>query len=147
MPECFKDTCPNTRAIIDRTELFCQKQSNLTIQWTLLSHYKHHITYKDLVQNSPSGATAFLSELHDGSRSDVENVKRCGILNKELWSKDDDVMADRGFTVKKQSKHLGVTLNIPSFLAGKRSAFPGRSNRKFNYCSSGNSCTKSYSTN
>ena len=28
-------------------------------------------------------------------------------------------MADRGFTIKKQLKSLGVTFNIPSSLAGK----------------------------
>ena len=119
MPECFRDTYPNTRVIIDCTELFCQKPFSLTIQSSLFSHYKDHITYKGLIGISPSGAITFVSELYDGSTSDVEIVKRCGILNKELWSKDDDVMADRGFTIKKQLEPLGVTLNIPSFLAGK----------------------------
>ena len=42
MPECFKATYPNTRVIIDCTELFCQKPSSLTIQSSLFSHYKHH---------------------------------------------------------------------------------------------------------
>ena len=59
-----------------------------------------------------------MSELYDGSISDVEIVRRCGLLNKDLWSKG-DVMADRGFTIKKQLDPLGVTLNIPAFLAGK----------------------------
>ena len=46
-------------------------------------------------------------------------MKRCGLLKKDLWSIDDDVMADRGFTIKKQLDPLGVTSNIPAFLAGK----------------------------
>ena len=100
MPECFKETYPNTRVIIDFTELFCQKPSSLTIQNGLFSHYKHHITSKGLVGISPSGAITFISEFSDGSTYDVEIVKRCSILNKELWSKDDDVMVDRGFTIK-----------------------------------------------
>ena len=79
--------------IIDRIELFCQKESSLTIQSTLFSHYKHHITYKGLVQISPSAAITFINELYDGSTSDVEVVKRCGILNKALWGRDDDIMA------------------------------------------------------
>ena len=119
MTEYFRDTYPNTRVIIDCTELFCQKPSSLTIRSSLFSHYKYHITYKGLVEISPSRAITFVSELYDGSTSDAEIVKRCGILNKELWSKDDDVMADRGFTIKKQLEPLVVTLNIPSFLAGK----------------------------
>ena len=85
----------------------------------MFSHYKHRITYKGLVRISPSGAITFISEPYDGSTSDVEIVKRCGILNKERWNKDDDVMADRGFTIKKQLEPLGVTLNVPSFLGGK----------------------------
>ena len=86
--------------IIDCTELFFQKPSSLTIRSSLLYQYKHYISYKVLVGISPSGAITFISELYDGSTSDVEIVKRCGILNKELWGKDDDVMADRGFAIK-----------------------------------------------
>ena len=124
--ECFKATYPNTRVIIDCTELICHKPSNLTIQSSLLFHYKHHITYKGLVGISPPGALTFISELYDGSTSDVEIVKRYGILNKELWSKDDDVIADRAFAInaiKKQLEPLGVTINIPSFLAKKDQLF------------------------
>ena len=87
--------------IIDRNELFCQKESSLIIQNTLFSHYKHHITYKGLVRISPSGAITFIDELYDGFTSDVEVVKRCGILNETLYGKDDDVMVDRGLTIKK----------------------------------------------
>ena len=119
MPDCFKTIRPNERVIIDCTDWFCQKSSSFIIQSSLFSHFKHHITYKGLLGISPSGTITFISELYDGSTSDVEIIKRCGILNKELWSKDDDVMADRGFTIKKQVDPLGVTLNIPSFLAEK----------------------------
>ena len=147
MPECFKATYPNTRVIIDCTELFCQKPSSLTIQSSLFSHYKHRITYKGLVGISPSGAITFISELYDGSTSDVEIVKRCGILNKELWSKDVEVMADRGFTIKKQLEPLGVTLNIPSFLAGKDQLSQEEVTESQTIAAVRNSCRKSYSTN
>ena len=43
----------------------------------------------------------FISELYNGSTSDVEIVKSYGILSKELWGKDDDVKADKGFKTKK----------------------------------------------
>ena len=115
MTECFKETYPNTRVIIDCTEWFCQNPSSLTIQSSLFSHYKHKV----LAGISPSGTITFISELYDGSTSDVEIAKRCGILSKELWSNNDYVMADRGFTIKKQLEPLGITLNIPYFLAGK----------------------------
>ena len=119
MPQCFKDTYPKTRVVIDCTELFCQRPSSLTIQSSLFSFYKHHVTYKGLVGISPSGAITFVSELYDGSISDVEIVRRCGFLEKKLWEEGDDVMADRGFTIQDLLAPLNVTLNIPSFLAGK----------------------------
>ena len=123
MPECFKDTYPNARVMIDCTELFCQKPSSLTIQSSLFSHYRHDITYKGLVGVSPSGTITFISELYDGSTPGVEIVKKCGILNKELWKKDDDLMAGRGFTIKKQFERLGVPLNMSSYLARKDQLF------------------------
>ena len=119
MPDCFKAIYPNKRVIIDCTDLFCQKSSSFIIQSSLLSHFKHHITYKGLVGVSPSGTIIFISELYDGSTSDVEIIKRSSILNKELWSKNDDVMEDKEFTIKKQLEPLGATLNIHSCLAGK----------------------------
>ena len=119
MPQVFKDTYPSTRVIIDCTELFCQRPSSLTIQSSLFSHYKHPVTYKGLVGIAPSGGITFVSELYDGSISDVEIVKRCGILQKELWSDSDSLMAYRGFTIQNLLKPLGVSLNIPAFLQGR----------------------------
>ena len=75
MPECFKETYPNTKVIIDCTELFCQKPSSLTIQSSLFSQYNHYITYKSLVGISPFGAITLISGLYDGSTSDVEIVE------------------------------------------------------------------------
>ena len=123
MPECFKDTYPNTRVIIDSTELFCQKPSSLTIQSSLFFHYKDHITYKGPLGISPYGAITFISELYDGSTSDVEMVKRYAILNKELWSKDDDDMAERGFTIKKTVGASRCYSQHPFLLRRERSAF------------------------
>ena len=119
MPQCFRDTYPSTKVIIDCTELFCQRPSSLTIQSSLFSHYKHHVTYKGLVGIAPSGAITFVSELFDGSISDIEMVKRSGMLQKELWEDGDSVMADRGFTITELLKPLGVALNIPAFLKGQ----------------------------
>ena len=49
---------------------------------------------------APSGAVNFVSELFDGSISDVGIVTRSGILQKELWEKGDSVMADWEFTIE-----------------------------------------------
>ena len=117
MPQVFKDTYPSTRVIIDCTELFCQRPSSLTIQSSLFSHYKHHVTYKGLVGIASSGGITFVSELYDGSISDVEIVK--WYFTERMWSDSDSLMADRGFTIQNLLKPLGVSLNIPAFLQGR----------------------------
>ena len=123
MPDSFKKTYPNTRFIIDCTELFCQlfcqRPSSLSSQSHMYSQYKSHVTYKGLVGIAPSGAITFVSQLYEGSISDQEIVRRSGLLKKELWENNDSVMADRGFKISEDLKKLGVNLNIPSFLDGR----------------------------
>lgn len=50
--------------------------------------------------------------------SDVEITRLCGLL--DLLEPGDDVMADKGFTIKKLLAERDVTLNIPHFLSSKR---------------------------
>ena len=66
-----------------------------------------------------SGTITFVSELNDGSTSDKEIVIKSGILEKELCSHGDSVMADCGFTMKIDLKELNVYLNMLSFLGGR----------------------------
>ena len=47
MPDSFKNTYPNTRCILDCTELFCQSPSSLEAQSSLYSFYKYHVTLRD----------------------------------------------------------------------------------------------------
>ncbi|XP_065645448.1 uncharacterized protein LOC136075928 [Hydra vulgaris] len=119
MPECFKRSYPKTRCIIDCTELFCQIPSSLNIQSSMYSSYKSHVTYKGLLGISPSDAIIFVSQLYPGSVSDKEIVRGSGFLNKNLWDKDDSVIADRGFTIEEELANIIVSLNIPSFLEGR----------------------------
>ena len=76
MPEIFKKTYPSTRCILDCTELFCQRPSSLSIQSSLYSSYKHHVTYKALIGIAPSGAITFVGQLFEGYISDKEIVQR-----------------------------------------------------------------------
>ena len=123
MPNSFKKTYPSTRCIIDCTELFCQRPSSLTIQSSLHSSYKHHVTYKGLLGISPSGSITFISQLYEGSISDKEIVRKSGILNPKFWSPGDSIMADRGFTIAELLEPLNVELNIPAFLNGREQLF------------------------
>ena len=119
MPQCFKDTYPSTRTIIDCTELFVQVPSSLNALSALYSFYKHHCTYKAPVGISPSGSVTFVSALYPGNLSDREITQRSGLLNPLFWNKGDSIMADRGFTIEEDLKPLGVSLNILAFLDGR----------------------------
>nr|XP_012557731.2 uncharacterized protein LOC105845009 [Hydra vulgaris] len=89
MPKCFKETYPKTKVIIDCTEFVCQRPYSLTVQSSMFSHYKHHVTFKGLVGIAPSGAITFVSELLVGSISDIELVKQPRLLQRELLESGD----------------------------------------------------------
>ena len=81
--------------------------------------YKHHNTYKALIGITPAGGLSLVSELFPGSVSDREIACRCGILNPQFWHKSDEIMADKGFTIKGLLDPMGVKLNISIFLEDK----------------------------
>ena len=63
---------------------------------------------------------SFISPLYVGSISDVELTRVSGFLA-QLEQKDGiAIMADRGFTVKDMLKEIGVELNIPPFMEGRK---------------------------
>lgn len=116
MPEAFKESFPKTRAILDCTEIFVQSPESLHLRSTFYSDYKHHITYKALIAITPAGSLSFVSELYPGSLSDREITSRSGILNPKYWEVGDELMADKGFTIRDLLDPLGVKLNTPIYL-------------------------------
>ena len=116
LPKCFKNY-PNTRVIIDCTEFQVEKSKTPTAQIQTSSEYKQRNTLKCLVGISPSGAFTFISKLWSGNVSDKELTKKCGIL--DLLEAGDNIMADRGFTIRDYCTERGCTLNIPPFSKGK----------------------------
>lgn len=118
MPEEFKALYPRTRVIIDCTELRTQTPSSLVLNSQAFSSYKGTTTVKCLLGIAPHGAVTFVSSLFTGSMSDVEITKLSGLL--DLIEPGDDIMADKGFTLKKVLAEKGATLNIPDFLSNKR---------------------------
>ena len=119
MPDVFKEKFPNTRVIIDCTEIAVEAPESLHTRSVFYSDYKHHNTYKALIGITPAGGLSFVSELFPGSVSDREIVCRCGILNPQFWNKNDEIMADKGFTIRDLLDPMGVKLNIPIFLEDK----------------------------
>ena len=109
---------PNTRIVIDCTEVFCKRPSGLQARKQLFSNYKHHTTAKFLVGISPSGAILYVSDMWGGRASDKKITLECGLLDQ--LKPGHDVMADRGFTIRDELEANGIRLIIPSFLGSER---------------------------
>ena len=118
-PPSFKESYPNTRVIIDCTELFIETPSQPRSQSATCSTYKNHNTGKGLIGVAPRGYLTFVSELYAGNTSDKQLTNDCGIL--KLLEPGDEVMADRGFEIENDLPP-GVSLNIPPFL-GEQAQF------------------------
>ena len=103
LPCAFREKFPTTFAIIDGTEIFIETPTDLQMQSSTWSQYKHHNTAKFLVACTPNGAICYISPVYVGSISDVELTRICGFL-----------------TVKDMLGELGVGLNIPPFMEGRQ---------------------------
>ena len=124
MPPCFVDF-PDTRIILDCTEIFSQQASSTQARKQMFSSYKHNDTYKFLVGIAPSGYVSFVSEAWGGRASD----KHITLDSEELLSNlesGDAVMADRGFTISIELEQRGVTTILPAFLGKDRAQLTGQ---------------------
>ena len=127
MPAMFKVKYPNTRIIIDCTEIGTQMPSSLLANSQLYSSYKSRTTYKSLVGIAPHGAVTFVSPLYSGNMSDPEITRLSGLL--DLLEPGDSVMADKGFLVEKMLNEKDISLNIPAFLSNKGQFSPQEINK------------------
>ena len=120
MPSAFKETYPDTFAIIDATELRCEVPSSLSLQSQHYSSYKSHTTMKSLVGIAPNGSFIFISELFTGSISDRQVIMESGFLDLlSLLPPGKTIMADRGFEIQDLLVPSGTLLNIPPFKGQK----------------------------
>ena len=78
---------PGARVMIDCTEFFIEKPSSPSAQNATL-----------LVGITPSGAFSFISKLWAGTTSDRRVTQESGLI--DLLEEGDQVMADRGFTIR-----------------------------------------------
>lgn len=105
------------RCIIDCSEIFLQKSSDLKIQAATWSDYKHHNTMKFLVAITPQGSVAYISKLWGGRTSDRHIVRHSNFL--DYIEPRDQILADRGFTVREELLVRGAELVIPPACKGK----------------------------
>ena len=124
LPHSFREKYPNTYAIIDGSEIFIQTPSDLHMQSSTWSQYKHHNTAKFLVACTPNGAISYISPVFVGSISDIELTRTSGFLTTLEGKPGISIMADRGFTIRDMLKELNIELNLPPFMEGRRQLPP-----------------------
>ena len=112
-PESFRENYPRTTCIIDCAETFIQRPTILKSRGETYSNYKSHNTAKYLVGIAPHGHIMFISRSFGGRASDKFIVEKSGFLNYLL--PEDEIMADRGFTIDDLLFPRRVKLNIPAF--------------------------------
>ena len=87
---------PNAVAIIDGTEIFIQRPSNLATQKSSYSDYKSHTTIKYLVGiDTFTGVFVYISPGFSGNSSDRFTIQHSGILD-EL-KPGQRILADKGY--------------------------------------------------
>jgi hypothetical protein len=122
MPSIFREKYPTTVTIIDASEVFIETPSDLVLQSSSWSNYKHHNACKFLVACTPNGAISYIFPLYLGSISDPELTRVSGFLNKVTPGVS--IMADHGFTIKDMLHEIGAELNLPPFLEGRKQLPP-----------------------
>lgn len=118
VPKCFRRKFGRCRCIIDCTEIFIARPSNLTSRAPTWSNYKHNNTIKYLIAITPAGAISFLSVGYGGRVSVKQITRESGFL--DLLEPMDEVLADRGLPIRDELAAYGATLRIPSLTKGKQ---------------------------
>jgi hypothetical protein len=118
LPKCFKPHYEDVYLIIDCTEIFIEKSSQIVQQSCTWSEYKGHNTGKGLIALSPLLLPVFVSEVYPGSKSDEDIVKDSGILS--LAQVGDRWLADKGFMVQHILDAYGVIVDTPEKLSNKK---------------------------
>ncbi|CAN7941798.1 unnamed protein product [Ixodes hexagonus] len=119
LPDAFHKF-PNTRVVLDGTEVRIQKPSSLLAQRQTFSPYKHYNTYKAVVGCTPNGYICHVSKLWGGSVSDREIVEDSGLIGQ--LEPSDGMMVDKGF--KFNDLPPGVQVYIPPFRKPNEAQMP-----------------------
>ncbi|KAF0697432.1 Uncharacterized protein FWK35_00036902 [Aphis craccivora] len=115
LPETFKKHYPNTRCIIDCTEIKVEQPPTVEQRVYMYSHYKGCYTIKFLAAITPSGSVSFISKCYGGRSSDSFITNDSGFLKK--LEPGDQILADKGFPgIKTNCENNNTILVMPPIL-------------------------------
>ena len=117
LPMAFRAFFSKCVCIIDCTEIFIERPSDLKARCQTWSNYKQHNTVKILIAVTPQGTISFISKAWGGRVSDKYITEHCGILDKLLPG--DLILADRGFTIQDSVGFYCAEVKTPPFTKGK----------------------------
>ena len=80
MPTAFRRFFKKCAVIIDCTEVFIERPSDLLARAQVWSNYKHHSTVKFLIGITPKGTISFVSKCAGGRMSDKDIVEQSGLI-------------------------------------------------------------------
>jgi len=81
MPTSFRKFFKRCAIVIDCTEVFVERPSNLLARAQVWSNYKHHSTIKFLIGITPQGTISYVSQCAGGRMSDKEIVENSTLVN------------------------------------------------------------------
>ena len=81
MPTSFRKFFKSCCVIVDCTEIFIERPSDLLARAQVWSNYKHHSTIKFLIGISPQGTISFLSHAAGGRMSDKDILESSGLTH------------------------------------------------------------------
>jgi len=120
IPPVFKTKFPRLTSIVDCFEVFVESPTSLMARAQLYSQYKKHCTIKVFISCTPIGAINFVSKCWGGRASDIQIVRESGFHLSKYHMPGDQILADRGFTLKDEfAAGSGSELIIPAFTKGK----------------------------
>ncbi|XP_044584401.1 uncharacterized protein LOC123264932 [Cotesia glomerata] len=114
LPETFKRHYPDTRVIIDCTEVYTEVPPEVNQKVLMYSEYKHHHTVKFMVGCAPDGFITYVSKCYGGRAGDCFITNDCGLV--DLIEPGDVVFADKGFPqIKTQIENKNAIFIMPPF--------------------------------
>ena len=119
MPTVFRKFFRQCCVIIDCTEVFIERPSNLLARAQVWSNYKHHSTIKFLIGITPQGTISYVSQCAGGRMSDKQIVESSDLI--KYLIPGDIILADRGFTCDEYAQMSLAEVKTPPFTKGKNS--------------------------